>query len=119
MKVIALKIFKVMRPLLVSSGYLNEAGILTQPEADAYQTVFNSATPYDMVLILKDGTRWKLDPAAFQTKKLNLTVDIENIMRFECIFMPKIELETQLKEYTAEITRELTLMADQGLQSVD
>jgi len=45
LKVIALKIFKVMRPLLVSSGYLNDAGILTQPEADAYQTVFNSATP--------------------------------------------------------------------------
>jgi len=39
-----------------------------------------------MVLIQKDETRWKLDPAAYQTKKLNLTVDLENVIRFECVF---------------------------------
>ena len=42
-----------------------------------------------MVLVLKDGARWKLDPFAFAAKKLNMTVDPENITRFECIFHSK------------------------------
>ena len=109
-----------MRPILVSSGYINDDGsLMNQPEADSYSTVFNNASPYDMVLIQKDGTRWKLDPASFQTKKLNMTVDIENILRFECIFLPTIELDNQLKVYTEEVNRELVAVADQGLSSVD
>ena len=37
-----------------------------------------------MVLVLKDGSRWKLDP--HEKKKLNQIVDMEQIVRFEAIF---------------------------------
>lgn len=37
-----------------------------------------------MVLVLKDGSRWKLD--AHQKQKLNQIVDVDMIVRFEAIF---------------------------------
>ena len=40
--------------------------------------------PYEMVIHLKDGSRWKLDP--HQNKKLNSSVDPENISKLEAIF---------------------------------
>jgi len=44
-----------------------------------------------MVLVLKDNSRWKLDPVSYQGKKLNMTVDPETIVRFECIMLPKAD----------------------------
>jgi hypothetical protein len=37
--------------------------MLDIPEADAYSFFFNNQMmAYELVLVLKDGTRWKLDP---------------------------------------------------------
>ena len=63
LKVLALKLFKVLRPLLYSSGFTNDPQMLDIPEADAYSFFFNNQMmAYELVLVLKDGTRWKLDP---------------------------------------------------------
>jgi hypothetical protein len=52
--------------------------MLDIPEADAYSFFFNNTImAYELVLVLKDGTRWKLDPQNHQTKKLHLAVDPE------------------------------------------
>lgn len=40
--------------------------------------------PYEMVLVLKDGSRWRLDP--HQNKRLCQVVDPELVVRFEAIF---------------------------------
>jgi hypothetical protein len=54
---------------------------------------------------MKDGTRWKLEPNVHQTKKLNLAVDIEQVIRFECIFLPAINLEVELAANLTELDR--------------
>jgi len=62
--------------LLYSSGFTNDPQMLEIPEADAYSFFFNNTKmAYELVLVLKDGTRWKLDPMNHQSKKLNLAVD--------------------------------------------
>lgn len=72
-----------------------------------------------MVLVLKDGTRWKLDPTLHQTKKLMATVDIENVMRFECIFTSKVNLEIEQSTNLLEIEKVLVPLEEQGLKSID
>ncbi len=67
---------------------------------------------------MKDGTRWKLDPIINQTKKLNLAVDFEKVVRFECIFLPQINLEVELASNLSELSRELTSVADQGMSQI-
>jgi hypothetical protein len=64
LKVVAMKVFKVMRPLLTQTAFITDPAFSAQSEVEAYQTVFASSSPppYEMVLIMKDGTRWKLDP---------------------------------------------------------
>ena len=45
---------------------------MTMNENDAYMQAFGSGPtnePYEMVLVLKDGSRWRLDP--HQSKRLN------------------------------------------------
>jgi len=61
-----------------------------------------------MVLIMKDGSRWKLEPNIHQTKKLNLAVDLEQVIRFECIFLPLINLEVELASNLTELDRQIT-----------
>jgi hypothetical protein len=34
--------------------------------------------------VLKDNKRWKIDPT--QNKKLSAAIDMEQVVRFECIF---------------------------------
>lgn len=58
-----------------------------------------------MVLIMKDGTRWKLDPNINQSKKMNNAVDFDQVARFECIFLPQINLEVELASNLAELDR--------------
>jgi hypothetical protein len=63
LKVVALKVLRNMRPLLYSSGVTNDPDHLEINENDAYNVFFNSGKQaYDMVYVLKDGTRWKLEP---------------------------------------------------------
>ena len=90
LKVVAMKIFKVMRPLLTQTAFITDPAFSLQSEVEAYQTVFSSSSPapYEMVLIMKDGTRWKLDPNINQSKKMNIAVDFDQVARFECIFLP-------------------------------
>jgi hypothetical protein len=72
-----------------------------------------------MVLILKDGTRWKLDAATCQTRKLNQAVDVDNIVRYECIFMPSIDLKPHLAKFLAEVDKEVVSVQEMGLTSAD
>lgn len=73
-------------------------------ENDAYSLLFGqggSNEPYEMVIHLKDGSRWKLDP--YQNKKLNSIVDPESIVKFEAIF----PLVTSFDEMRGSFKREL------------
>lgn len=63
-----------------------------------------------MVYVLKNGTRWKLEPQVHQTKKLNSTVDLENVVRFECILTPSANLDAENANYKTEISRDIVPM---------
>jgi len=84
-----MKVFKFLRPLLLSTGIVTDASILDMNENDSYNMFFSLTPsyqcPYDLVLVLKDGSRWKLDAQTYASKKLNMLLDPENIVRFECI----------------------------------
>ncbi len=82
LKGIAMKMFKLMRPLLPHQEL---------PEQEAYQLNFAKSPPYELCIVLKDNQRWKIDPTS--TKKLSLSVDLDQIVRFECIFDKSIELD--------------------------
>ena len=63
LKIIALKVLKSIKPLLYSSGVTNNPDVLEMQDNDAYNVFFNSERQaYDIVYVLKDGTRWKIDP---------------------------------------------------------
>lgn len=64
LKTISMKVFKTVRPLLVGNDP-------NQPENEAYQALFTEGQAYEMVLLLKDGKRWQIDPTQHQTKKLS------------------------------------------------
>ena len=72
-----------------------------------------------MVYVLKDGTRWKLEPQVHQTKKLNATVDLEKVVRFECILTAEANLDAENSNYKAEISRELISMEQKGFTELE
>jgi hypothetical protein len=87
LKNIALKIFKGLRGLVAKSLFKSDKVFPTLGENESFAYAFGGlplGDPYEMVLVLKDGSRWKLDP--HQNKRLNLVVDPETIDRFEAIF---------------------------------
>lgn len=62
LKQISLKVLRALKPLLYSSGVTNNADVLEMQESDAYNVFFNAdRQAYEIVYVLKDGTRWKLD----------------------------------------------------------
>lgn len=78
LKIVAVKVLRCIRPLLYSSSVITDPDLLEMNENDAYNVLFNSnKQTYDMVYVLRDGTRWKLEPKVHQSKKLNTTVDLE------------------------------------------
>lgn len=56
-----------------------------------------------MVLVLKDGSRWKLD--SNQKQRLNQIVDVEMIVRFEAIFPVTTSFEEMKADFKAEFDR--------------
>jgi hypothetical protein len=72
-----------------------------------------------MVLVLKDGTRWKIEPHLHSSKKLMATVDLDQVVRFECIFQSSIKLDQERQNNLAEINRELVPADEKSLRTVD
>ena len=96
MRSIALKVLKVLKPLLYSSGVTNNPDVLEMQESDAYNVFFNAdRQAYDVIFVLKDGTRLKLDPFTNQSRKLNTVMDLTQILRFECILSDEANLEPE------------------------
>jgi hypothetical protein len=86
---IAQKMLKTLKPLLVNAGLdCNQVDINAK---DAYQHYFKlgQRNIFDILLVLKDGQRWRLDPSVHPSKKLVNTVDLENVIRVECIMAPE------------------------------
>lgn len=74
---------------------------------------------YDLVYVLKDGTRWKLDPHQQQSRKLNTILDISQILRFECILSDDANLGPEHSNYLTEITRELVPLQERGILDLE
>ena len=72
-----------------------------------------------MVYVLRDGTRWKLEPKVHQSKKLNTTVDLEQVVRFECLLSGEANLEAENENYKAEIYKELVPLEQRGMLELD
>jgi hypothetical protein len=49
---------------------------------------------------------------------MNIAVDFEQVARFECIFLPQINLEVELASNLAELDRQLISLADQGMSQI-
>ena len=89
-------------------------------ENDAYNVFFNSdRSAYDIVYVLKDGTRWKLDTHQNQTRKLNTILDLTQILRFECIMTEEANLAPEHSNYLAEISRELVPVQERGILDLE
>ena len=99
LKGIAMKMFKLFRPLLPHSE-------LTEQEA--FQLNFGKTPSYELCIVLNDNQRWKIDPT--QTRKLSVAVDIDQIVRFECVFNKEIQLD--FSRETEEIARIVTTVQD-------
>lgn len=100
MRAIALKVLKVLKPLLYSSGVTNNPDVLEMAENDAYNVFFNAdRTAYDIVYVMKDGTRYRLDPQCNQSRKLNTVIDLAQILRFECILTDEANLDHENDNY--------------------
>lgn len=87
LKNIALKIFKGLRGLVTKSLFKQDKVFAGLGENESFAYAFGGlpqGDPYEMVLVLKDGSRWKLDH--HQNKRLSMVVDPEQIDRFEAIF---------------------------------
>jgi len=67
-----------------------------------------------MVYVLKDGTRWKIEPQVHMTKK-HLTVDLDKVVRFECILTKEANLEAENANYKEEISKELHPLESRGM----
>ena len=65
-----------------------------------------------MVLVMKDGTRWKIEPHLHSSKKLMATVDLDQVVRFECIFLEQINLDAERQNNLIEINRELVPLSE-------
>lgn len=84
---IGVKVFKAVRPLLFSLGVITDQNLLLMSETDAYTQVFKDSTqPYQMQLLMKDGSRFKIDPVVQCSKKLNTCLNVDDIQRFEILF---------------------------------
>jgi len=120
LKIVALKLFKVLKPLLYTAGLTNDPAMMETPEQESYAHFFNETNiAYELVLVLKDGTRWKLDPHNHQNKKLNLAVDPEQVVRFECVVREEAALEPERVNFLTEIERELVPVSDKGLHELE
>ena len=69
LKNIAVKIFKGLRGLVAKYLLKNDKVFSTLGEVESFAYAFGGhqqnsigGDPYEMVLVLKDGSRWKLDP---------------------------------------------------------
>ena len=90
LKTIGFKIYKGLKNLLNEVCDIPKQEFDDQPlvEFNQYSALFCSAElsqePYEMVIVLSDGSRWKIDPN--KTQKLCQLISPEQIQRFECIF---------------------------------
>ncbi|TNV85898.1 hypothetical protein FGO68_gene3349 [Halteria grandinella] len=114
LKAIAMKIFKGLKELVQRCLMQNDAlfSQLGEQEAFAYcfgntnSVLMPSKQPYEMVLVLKDDSRWKLDPQ--QSKRLNQVVEPELIDRFEAIFPEQANFDQHKAAYKEEIDKQLS-----------
>jgi hypothetical protein len=61
---------------------------------------------FDILLVLKDGQRWRLDPSVHPSKKLMNTVDLDNVIRVECVLAPEAQLDDIRTSYINHIEEE-------------
>ena len=108
-----------MRSLLPSTVYTEDP----MQELNQYNSLFCSGNPstepYEMVIVLQDGSRWKLDPNKAQ--KLCSLISADQITRFECIFKPasRPQFEESKRHFQAEMHRDTINIKECGLRSMD
>lgn len=115
---IAQKILKALKNLLLNSGL--DCQSYDTNAKDAYLHYFKQGAKnlFDIVLVLKDGQRWRLDPSVHPSKKLVNTVDLESVIRVECIMAPEAQLDDVRNSYLEYIELDQQ-KADEDAAAVD
>jgi hypothetical protein len=94
--------------------------VLEMQDCDAYNVFFNSDKhSYDISFVFKDGNRWTLDTQTHQSKKLNMILDFEKLLRLEIILSNQANMEAEDLSYKTEIARELIPIEQRGLNELE
>ncbi|CDW77742.1 spore germination protein ia [Stylonychia lemnae] len=123
LKTISGKIFKGLRTTLATTSFQMDPLFMQQSETESYNQLFScdqavlQQEPYEMVLVLKDGSRWKLDPN--QKQKLSQIVDVEMIVRFEVIFPVTTSFDEIKTQFKAEFDRQIYPEKELGLRDLN
>lgn len=113
-----MKIFKGLRTTLASTVLANDPKFMLLSENEAFNSLFGAgAEPFEMVLHLNDGSRWKLDSQ--QNKKLNIIVIPDNIIRFEAIFPPNTNFESQKQAFNQALESMTQVNKDSSLKDLE
>ena len=68
--------------------------------------------------MLKDGQRWRLDPSVHPSKKLLNTVDLDSVIRVECVMAPEAQLEDVRNSYIKYIEEDVVQEEEQTVVEV-